>query len=271
MEKINKPNRYSRFLAAYIDVFVLINIIAITEHITSLLREASSELASDLTKAVPLFLYSTISILYIVKDNIFKSGSLGKYLLGLRIETTSNEASGTSVFKRNLLGALVIVIYSLANMAGKPVIGKIVFLAFLVFNILLILWKPAQKIGDYIAHTRVTEDQENKLWRNTGERGKNTYVATIGLFLLFLLLWNIRGCSLFIADRIASVVDLIYIVILIAILTAMPILIFYKLVNKFIGNRLLKILLMFHIVIVTLPILPNAYFFLGFFVFGYLR
>ncbi len=259
MEKINKPNRYSRFLAAYIDVFVLINIIAITEHITSFIQEDSSALASDFSRILTLFLFSAISILYTVKDNIFKSRSLGKYLLGLRIETTSNEASGTSVFKRNLLGALVIVIYSLANIAGKPVIGKIVFLAFLVFNILLILWKPAQKIGDYIAHTRVTEDQENKLWRNTGERGKNTYVATIGLFLLFLLLWNIRGCSLFIADRIASVVDLIYIVILIAILIAMPILIFYKLVNKFIENRLLKILLMFHIVISTLWLILHIY------------
>lgn len=259
MEKINKPNRYSRFLAAYIDVFVLINIIAITEHITSFIQEDSSALASDFSRILTLFLFSAISILYTVKDNIFKSRSLGKYLLGLRIETTSNEASGSSVFKRNLLGALVIVIYSLANMAGKPVIGKIVFLAFLVFNILLILWKPAQKIGDYIAHTRVTEDQENKLWRNTGEREKNTYVATIGLFLLFLLLWNIRGCSLFIADRIASVVDLIYIVILIAILTAMPILIFYKFVNKFIENRLLKILLMFHIVISTLWLILHIY------------
>lgn len=182
-----KLNKLSRLLASYIDLAILVNLIFIVNLITAQIGDG------EMKTAFSILFYFIILLLYLCKDMLFSSASIGKYLLGLKIESTSNnpQADTSKLCVRNLFSLVGILVY-LAYSYYKSFMAPGVLLVFLLFNFIFYCFKPNQKFGDCIAKLQVVEDAENKIWKDTEVGKKNTYVMIVSILLLlpFLEFFN---------------------------------------------------------------------------------
>ena len=251
---MNQLNRFSRFLASYIDFAIFMNLISIANVLAELVGTGDKELKA----LIIIVLYSSICMFYIFKDSVFKNASIGKYLVGLKLESTLKEPKSnltSNLCLRNLFGSIALALYLFYSFAYNALLGKnIVLLTFLVFNLFFFCFKPNKKLGDYLANMQVVEDADNKLWKNINTKEKNGCVAVV-TFLLSLPLIGVLAQFLLEMIQIGWHGKYILLTLKGSLIIGLYVLMFYlyhKLVAKFADNVLLRRLMIVCAAIVVL-------------------
>ncbi|MBO4531490.1 MAG: RDD family protein [Paludibacteraceae bacterium] len=235
---MNKLNKYSRLLASYIDFVILMNLIGIANLLIGVVEDRGSKLL------LAIVLYVIIGFLYVFKDTFFGDASLGKHLLGLKLESTvknPNPNSTPNLRLRNLFGCLVIFIYMIYVLSNDR-FANIVLLIFAVFNLILFCFRPHKKLGDDLARVQVVEDPDNKIWENIDTWKKNAYVAIVTVLLSVPLIEVLKPIISTISrigwSRPTGLMALE--MVLRGGLSVLVFYLFYQIIVKFVDNALLK-------------------------------
>ena len=253
MEQDKIANKINRLLAAYIDIVIFANLIKLTDLLVGFIqKETAHTMMSEITAILSIIFYLVIFLLYLLKDSISDCGSLGKQLLGLKIEST-NGTENPTIFKRNVLGGLVLIAYSISSFTPHPQDGALILLAFIIFNAIFICCNANQKLGDIIAHLRVVEDQENKIWASTNKTEKQQYTTLVAGLILLIILSYVKTVTYFLTFRMQSPFSILVLI----SHTFISFCITYKLIKKFIDNRLLTIMLTAAAILSSLAMMAN--------------
>lgn len=237
---MNQSNRYGRFLASYIDFAIFVNLVSVANILCGL-----AIAREDVKLLIYIVLYAIIGMFYLFKDTVFENASIGKYLVGLKLESTSKKTKSSltpNLCLRNLFSCIALALYMLYSLtSNKPLEGYIILLTFVVINFLFFCFKPNKKLGDYLARLQVVEDADNKMWKNIDTEKKNGCVAVV-TFLLSLPLIDL------VAQIVLTMIRIWYYEYGLMILKGSLIIgfyvlmfyFYYKLAAKFADNVLLK-------------------------------
>ena len=239
---MNQLNRYNRFLASYIDFAIFVNLVSVANILAGLAETGGKEVKL----LISIVLYSIICIFYVFKDSIFKSASIGKYLVGLKLESTSKKPKSSltsNLCLRNLFSCIALALYMFLSLTSNNSLdGYIILLTFLVINLLFFCFKPNKKLGDYLANMQVVEDASNKIWKNINPEVKNGCVAIV-TFLLSLPLIGIFGQIVLTMIRIGWHGQYALMILKGSLIIGLCVFTFYlyhKITAKFVDNVLLK-------------------------------
>lgn len=239
---MNQLSKYSRFLASYIDFAIFMNLINVA-NVLSGFAEAGGK---EVKLLISIVLYSIIGIFYFFKDSVFKNASIGKYLVGLKLESTSTKSNpnrNANLFLRNVFSCIALALYMFFNLvSSRPLDGYIILLTFVVFNLIFFCFKPNKKLGDCLVNLQVVEDADNKLWKNIDTDEKNGCVAVV-IFLLSLPLISFFVQIVLSMIRISWHDQYILMFLKGSLIIGLNVLVFYlynKFIAKYADNVLLK-------------------------------